>query len=292
MFRRYTRGLMNTRPSAILLFIVALASGGCAMLEQFADDRSVRLGKPPFVLYYERGPAPSSAVVLAPVALDRTTVRDVLVPSMTADFAMLAAAMDARLEAMSCCRLTAAPLSDDGAPLVYAGSAQGETAPPQAEALVERWDKRPPMVLHLQKPSEAWRDRLVYQPPAPAYLWIRLALVDYPLADEGLFGKKIVLGEGHEVPLPFLRAELHPLQVLQVTGALLAPDGRTLAAGAEGIHAMDTPFGAQAFGLQKEIDPETIRVILTELRREDLPGQPLKWEAALDNLVARLLQSR
>jgi hypothetical protein len=283
---------MNLRHCANFLFIVALATGGCAALEQIANGRTDRLGKPPFVLHYERGPAPSSAVVLAPVALDRTTIRDVLVPSMAADFATLAAAMDARLAAMPCCRVSAMPLSDDGAPLVYAGSAEGETAPPQAEALVERWDKRPPMVLHLEEPSMEWLDRMVSQPPAPAYLWIRLALVDYPLTDEGLFGKKIVLGEGHDIPLPFLRAELHPLQVLQVTGALLAPDGRTLAAGAEGIHAMDTPFGAQAFGLQKEIDPETMRVILTELRREDLPDRPLKWEAALDTLVARLLQGR
>jgi hypothetical protein len=116
--------------------------------------------------------------------------------------------------------------------------------------------------------------------------------VDYPRTDVGLFGKQVVLGEGHEVPLPFLRAELQPLQVLQVTGALLAPDGAVLAAGAEGIHAVDTPFKVQVFGLQREIDPAEVQSILAELRREDLPGEPLKWEAALDNLVFRLLGRR
>ena len=80
--------------------------------------------------------------------------------------------------------------------------------------------------------------------------------------------------------------------MLQVTGALLAPDGRVIAAGAEGIHAVDTPFRAQVFGLQREIDPREIEAVTRELRREDLPGRPLKWEAALDNLVRRLLHGR
>lgn len=103
------------------------------------------------------------------------------------------------------------------------------------------------------------------------------------------FGKTVVLGERHEVKRPFLRAEFQPIRVLQVTGALLAPDGRVIAAGAKGIHAVDTEFKAQIFGLQKELDPREIEAVTGELRRDDLPGRPLKWEAALDNLVYRLL---
>jgi len=283
------------KPVRLATFVLgfALAAAGCATLESAATGRTDRLGQPPFVLHYEKFPPPGSAVVLAPVALDRTTISAVLVPSQATAFAELTAAMDARLAAMDCCIFTAAaPLSDDGAPLVYLGSAAGETAPPQADGFIEPWHKYPPVVLHLDYASESWRARVASQPAAPAYLWIRLALVDYPRADQGLFGKKVVLGEGHEVPQPFFRAELQPLQVLQVTGAVVAPDGRVLAAGAEGIYAVDTPFTAQVFNLQKEIDPEQIRAILAELRREELPGQPLKWEAALDNLVYRLLHRR
>lgn len=279
-------------PARVLLCCAALVSAGCATIDAAAVGRTERLGPPPFVVHFENTPPPGNAVVLAPVALDRSTVRDVLVPSQATAFAALAAAMDARLAAMTCCSLAVATLSDDGAPLVFVGSADGETAPPQAKQFIEEWEKYPPMVLHVEYPSEAWRARVAAQPPAPAFLWIRLALVDYPRADEGLLGKKVVLGEGHEAPQPFLRTELQPLQVLQVTGALLAPDGRVLAAGAEGIYAVDTPFTAQIFNLQREIDPGQLQAILAELRREDLAGQPLKWEAALDNLVLRLLQGR
>lgn len=119
-----------------------------------------------------------------------------------------------------------------------------------------------------------------------------MSAVDYPGADQGLFGKKVVLGERHEVKRPFLRAEQQPIQVLQVTGALLAPDGRVIAAGDEGIHAVDTEFKAQIFGLQKDLDPREIQALAHELRRDDQPGRPLNWEAALDNLVYRLLNGR
>jgi hypothetical protein len=281
-----------TNPASLMLLLAALAGAGCATVDATAVGRTERLGDAPFVMHFETAPTPATAVVLAPVSLDRTTLREVLVPSQAAAFAELGAAMDARLAAMNCCKLADATLSDDGAPLVFVGSADGETAPPQAEEFIEQWEKYPPMVLHVEYPSELWRARVAAQPAAPAFLWIRLALVDYPRADEGQLGKKVVLGEGHEAPQPFLRTELQPLQVLQVTGALLAPDGRVLAAGAEGIYAVDTPFTAQVFNLQREIDPQQLRAILTELRREDLPDQPLKWEAALDNLVFRLLDGR
>jgi hypothetical protein len=280
---------MNTFNARLFLLLAAIAAGGCATLDELATARTDRLGEPPFVLRFEPFSAPADAVVLAPVALDRVTLETGVVASTAAALAPLAAALDARLAAMDCCTPGTVPPADDGAPWVFVGSAGGETAPPEAEQFIEEHEKFPPMVLHVAYPAAAWQAALAAQPPAAAYLWIRLALVDYPGADEGLFGKKVVLGERHEVKRPFLRAELQPIQVLQVTGALLSPDGRVIAAGAEGIHAVDTPFKAQMFGLQKEINPGEVEAVIHELRREDLPGRPLKWEAALDNLVYRLL---
>jgi hypothetical protein len=280
---------MNTLNARLLPLLAALVAGGCATLDAIATARTDRLGEPPFVLRFEPFSAPADAVVLGPVALDHVTLETGVVASTAAALAPLAAAMDERLAAMDCCTPGAAPQSDEGAPWVFVGSAGGGSAPPEAEQFIEEYEKFPPMVLHVEYPAAAWRAALAAQPAAAAYLWIRLALVDYPGADEGLFGKKVVLGERHEVKRPFLRAELQPIQVLQVTGVLLAPDGRVLAAGAEGIHAVDTPFKAQMFGLQREINPGEVEAVLHELRREDLPGRPLKWEAALDNLVYRLL---
>lgn len=283
---------MNTFKARLLVIVATLAAGGCATLDTLATARTDRLGEPPFVLRFEPSREPADVVVLGPVRLDRLTLETGVVPSTAVALEPLAAAMDARLAAMDCCTPGAVPAADDGAPWVYVGSAGGEAAPPEAHELIEDYEKFPPMVMHVEYPTAAWQASLAARPAATAYLWIRLALVDYPGADEGLFGKKVVLGEGHEVKRPFLRAELQPIQVLQVTGALLATDGRVIAAGAEGIHAVDTPFKAQIFGLQREIEPGEIEAITHELRRDDLPGRPLKWEAALDNLVYRLLHGR
>jgi hypothetical protein len=279
----------------VMLLLVATAVAGCASPQATSGDRAVRLGAPPFVVHHTRASAPSSVVVLSPVMLDRVTARDVLVPSQAEMFSALAAAMDERLVRMPCCTAIEAPLPDNGAPLVYVGSATGRTAPQVAARLVESWDKYPPMAIHVQPPSAEWRAHLgarAAQTGAPAFLWIRLALADFPLTESKLFIKEIVLGEGLAESRPYLLADLEPTQVLQVTGVLLAPDGTVLAAGAEGIFAVDARLDPQALGQPGEINAEQVRAILTELRREDLPGQPMRWEAALDNLVKRLLQGR
>jgi len=40
------------------------------------------------------------------------------------------------------------------------------------------------------------------------------------------------------------------------------------------------------------IDDESLRQVLTTERRTDLTGDPLKWEVALDNLLAQLRGDR
>jgi len=63
-------------------------------------------------------------------------------------------------------------------------------------------------------------------------------------------------------------------------------------AGAEGILARDTPFAAQVFDVARDVDERTLGRVLTHERREDLPGDPLAWEVALDNLLAQLRGDR
>jgi len=70
---------------------------------------------------------------------------------------------------------------------------------------------------------------------------------------------------------------------------LLDGDGNILRAGAEGIAGYDTPFLAQVFEADRDIRPQAIERLLNEEKRDDLPGQPLKWQVALDNLVEQLL---
>jgi len=59
--------------------------------------------------------------------------------------------------------------------------------------------------------------------------------------------------------------------------------------GSEGIAFTRTPFMIGALlGAQQVMDKETVERLLTEERREDLKGAPLKLEAAIQNLVAQL----
>ena len=105
-------------------------------------------------------------------------------------------------------------------------------------------------------------------------------------------GVKVVLGTGYEEPIAFLTAEDKLLEVLQVTGVLVDAQGRVVRAGAEGILSRDTPFAAQVFDVGKVLDERTLTRVLTKERRSDLPGDPLKWQVALGNLLAELRGDR
>jgi len=80
--------------------------------------------------------------------------------------------------------------------------------------------------------------------------------------------------------------------VLQLTGVLVNTQGQVVRAGAEGILARDTPFAAQVFDVEKMLDDRTLQAVLTTERRKDLPGEPMKWQAALDNLLWQLRGDR
>jgi hypothetical protein len=121
---------------------------------------------------------------------------------------------------------------------------------------------------------------------------VSLGVSQYPKGREGVFGKKVVLGTGHEEPIRFLTAEDKPLEVLQLTGVLVDGQGRVVRAGAEGILARDTPFAAQAFDVEKVLTDRVLEGVLTSERRQDLPGSPLKWQVALGNLLAQLRGDR
>jgi hypothetical protein len=152
-------------------------------------------------------------------------------------------------------------------------------------------DRFAPMVMHLRKPSAAWSaavaERMALEGSGYAVL-VSLTISQYPKGRSGMFAKNVVLGTGHEEPVKFLTAEDKLLEVLQLTGVLVDAQGRVVRAGAEGILARDTPFAAQVFDVARDIDGRTLGRVLTHERREDLPGDPLAWEVALDNLLAQL----
>ena len=63
-------------------------------------------------------------------------------------------------------------------------------------------------------------------------------------------------------------------------------------AGGEGIIAKDTHFLLQTINIEEDISKSAIDQVLTLECRNDLPGNPLSWKVALNNLVAQLLNRK
>jgi hypothetical protein len=284
--------------SSLRVAVVALAlvATGCASLDELAIAQTERLEEGEF--YATVGPGlqgPVDPAIVLPAVLGPELANSPSYGRRAGDFAPIMAALNGALADDSCCRLVAAAALPPGAPHVYVGSADGELAPFEARDQVLPHDEFPPMVMHLRRPSAAWQQAMVgllAREGATHAILVSLGVSQYPKGREGAFGKKVVLGTGHEEPVRFLTAEDKLLEVLQLTGVLVNAQGQVVRAGAEGILARDTPFAAQVLDVEKSLDDRTLQAVLTTERRKDLPGQPMKWQAALDNLLWQLQGDR
>ena len=279
-----------------LLALAGVLVTGCAALDELAVAQTQRLEEGEFYAYLGAGVREAAdAAALLPVSLDPELADLLGYGQRAAEFTPILVAMNTQLQGAACCRYVDAASLPSGAPYVFVGSADGEVAPPEAQDQVLPHDRFAPMVMHVRKPSAAWsgalaallaRERASYA----VVTW--LGVSQYPKGREGTFGKKVVLGTGHEEPVRFLTAEDKLLEVLQLTGVLVDAQGQVVRAGAEGIVARDTPFAAQVIDVSKVLDDRTLEQVLTSERRQDLPGAPLKWDVALGNLLAQLRGDR
>jgi len=280
----------------VAVVALALIATGCASLDELAIAQTERLEEGEF--YAKMGPGlqgPVDRVVVMPAVLDPELANSLAYGRRAGEFAPIVAALNGALAEDSCCRLLTAAALPPGAPHVYVGSADGELAPPEARDQVLPHDQFPPMVMHVRRPSAAWQQAmagLLAREGATHAILVSLGVSQYPKGREGVFGKKVVLGTGHEEPVRFLTAEDKLLELLQLTGVLVNAQGQVVRAGAEGILARDTPFAAQVLDVEKSLDDRTLQAVLTTERRKDLPGEPMKWQAALDNLLWQLQGDR
>jgi len=273
--------------------VLALASlSGCAALDEMSVAQTQRLDEGQFHVDLASGVRRQvDPTVIVPAALDPELATSLGYGQRAGEFRPIVSAMNQALQAMACCRYVAGPALPAGAPWVYVGSAAGEFAPAEAAEQIFPHDQFPPMVMHVRKPSPSWSQAmaaLLAREGAQSAVVVTLAVSQYPKGREGFFGKEVVLGTGYEERIEFLTAEDKLLEVLQLTGVLVDAQGMVVRAGAEGILARDTPFAAQVFDVSKALDDRTLERVLTKERRQDLPGDPLKWEVALGNLVAQL----
>lgn len=145
--------------------------------------------------------------------------------------------------------------------------------------------------LAVGRPSDDWSQWAAEQmtgSAVPNALAITLEISDYYVRQTGLIGRKEVeMGTKYTISVPWLTGLDTPVNVLQLTGALMNPDGTAVRIGAEGLVARRTGMVVGALAAQRVITDDDVAQ-LRNARRGDLPGQPLVWQVALRNLVAQL----
>jgi hypothetical protein len=287
---------MNVRFAGIAIAAGMLVLPGCATLDAYSVGRADRLAAPPYVVDYRPGPEwiDLERVLIGPVRVESQRNRADWPSGRARALAPLLDALNARIDdSGSGIRREAANYPSAGAPYLYLGSAESDLTPDPARIDRLFGAKYPAMVLYTEKPSAQWRAQVASAAAAARadyVLWLELGFAEYPKADRGVFGKQAVLGSGYSVPIKFLTAEDKPLEVMQITGLLLDAQGNMLRAGGEGFYASDTPFRYQIVDVVRTIDDEAIAQATRSVRRADLRGAPLAWEAALDMLIRTLTE--
>ena len=280
------------RPAAPFLLAFCLGLSACAALDGAAVGRADRVFKAPFYVTYKEHTA-EWPVLVVPVTLDPVSGEPFNLAGRGQALQPLLQALNASLAAANCCRYAADhALPALGGPTVYLGMLDGEAAPNGTGIDREYYEEYSPMILHSLKPDAEWRAAaaaLAAQHNAPRILLIQLAFTQFPKTDRGFFAKKVVLGTDYEVPVRFFSAVDGPIEVVALTGVLLDADGNILRAGGEGIAGYDAPFWVQVFKGGKDIDTGAIDALVKTDRRHDLAGQPLKWQAAVDQLLVQMI---
>jgi len=247
--------------------------------------------KPPHYL----GKAPAGAVkvvrtpVLAGASFGEPGPSEALLSVIDAVRPAVEAALDS---------LTVSGLADSagnlgaGAPAVYVGAREGFYAPPPLGPVDDPPSARDAVWIRTTDPNGAWKKRIraaAQAAGASHVLVVTLELSDYPVSQKNWKGSKAVdLAAGHTMPVPWLTSLDQPVEVLQWTGSLHTADGRLVRAGAEAFHALRTPFGESALGLQRAITPEVMERALATAR-DDVAGAPPAWRVAMADLVAELM---
>jgi hypothetical protein len=206
--------------------------------------------------------------------------------------AVLLREMNAYLDSIGASeRLETAGFPARGWPDVQFSCEQGPRVECASESREVSVAGKPWMRLAVGRPSERWiaaARGAMDDADADYALVITLEVGQYWAHQRNFRGdKEVRLGTDHVQRVPWLTSLDQPVQVLQLTGALVGRDGRAVRIGAEGLLARPTPLLASAIGAQGLIGDDHVRRLRTS-RRTELAGEPLVWQVALENLVAEL----
>lgn len=148
------------------------------------------------------------------------------------------------------------------------------------------------MAAYKYPPAEHWiieMQEICAEHDARYSLYITLGFSEYFISMKNWKGsKELRMGTGYKVSVPWMSDMDTPAEVLHLTGALINREGKIVRIGAEGIIAKRTGFWTSVIGFQDMISDKMLKKLMREERRDDLPGDPLTWQVALQNLVAQL----
>lgn len=283
---------MRTIQILVLLLSVACASTGATFRSGVGD---VFLEHPPYVA--GRAPLPAVEVVRLPVVYQRGGSHAAFIDPAGGERTAVAALVEEMNRWLdSTARVAPLPgrLVPPGvAPDVQFGCEQfgSEDCDERDEEVLGRQGTR--LRLAVGRPSREWiaaAQAALDSAGATHALVITLEIGQYFTRQTGLLGKKhLELGTGYTVSQPWLTSLETPVSVLQLTGAVIDREGKAVRIGAEGILARRTSLAGSAVGLQRILRDEDVAEA-RQLRREDLPGAPLAWQAALKHLVDSLVK--
>lgn len=286
---------LRPRAPARIRGLLALAALLPALAPPGTGEAAVTRGaldRPPYVDGRLKGPVrPAAHVAVAfragdPGSLDPTPGRS---PA-------LAAVLDSLREEIARLRLTTALAVGnglEGGPDVGFGCRRGGTEPdgtPRSALEIDPGEPRR-MAFEVEDARRSWRDavRAAAGDSIRAILSVQLGFAEYWVRQKNWKGSKLIdLGVARAMPLPWLTSLDDPVQVLQLTAALVSPEGRVLRVGAEGLIARRTGMTASVLGAQE---------ILTEAELESLTapaadGSGPVWRSALRELITRMLDTR
>ena len=276
--------------AASALAVVCLACAGSTIGSGVGD---AYLERPPF---YAGGPVTTSdRIGHFGIAYQRGATQEPLFEPANESGSPIAALlreMNAYLDSLGAsvriAPSTAAPGRSPDVMFSCETNAENECAGADEGVLGDREEK---MRLAVARPSTewtAWLGTALDAAGASRGLLLTLEIGAYRMTQKSWRGDKAVsLGTGYSVNVPWLTSLETPVNVLQLTGALIDRDGKAVRIGAEGMLARRTRLLMSSMGVQELISDEDVQR-LRSARREDLPGQPLVWQVALRNLVAQL----
>jgi hypothetical protein len=288
---------VRVAPSVILLVVTATAcaTAGATFRSGVGDSYPER---PP----YRAGTGVPAGAVIArlPIGYQRGATQPASFEPSAAGgtpMAALLAEMNAYADSLGVSALSGGAALGGTPPDVQFGcvpGAAGDCADPaEPGAAVRSSDtEQPRMRLAVGRPSSDWTAATaaaLARSGAGHALVLTVEGGQYWVTKRGWANRKsLELGTGYSVQLPWLTSLDAPVNVLQITGALIDRDGKAVRIGAEGLLAKRTGLVMSGVGMQTLVTDTDIEALRT-MRRDDLPGRPLVWKAAVKALVDDLV---